>query len=377
MSLKFNVIGLVIALALPLGASAADYISSKNPSETVTKNDIDTLYIANNQINIDSDLKNDLYAAGQSIVINGNVADDAFVTSNNITMNGSVGDSLKVAGLTININGSVDSDLFFAGSTINISKNVTVKNDVMGVGGFITVDGNVGNNIRLAGTTVEINGQVDGDVYISADTVKIGDSAIIKGTLSYKSSKEAEIAAGAQVGDVKFNRVKSEGETSSKQFAGAVTSFNLLKLFASIILGLLLVYIFPRTSEKLVKDGYSELGRNLLIGLISAIVLPIALIILLASIFGYQAAAIVGSTYIALYLTAGAYAGILLGSLIVKLFNKQDYKADWKAVILGQIIIAIIMAIPIIGWVASLFMFLISLGTILKLGYISVKKAQR
>lgn len=377
MSLKFKVIGLLVALALPLGASAADYISSKNPSESVTKSGIDTLYIANNQINIDSDLKNDLYAAGQNVVVNGNIVDDAFIVSNNVTVNGSVGDSLKAAGSTVNINGNIGSDLFFAGSTINISKNVTVKNDLIGAGGFVTIDGDVGNNIRFAGQTVEINGVVDGSVYVTADTIKIGENAIIRGTLNYRSAKEAEIASGAQVQDIQFDKIKSESKSSAKQFAGAFTSFNLLKLFAAIILGLLLVYIFPKTSNKFVRDGFGELGRNLLIGLVASIVMPTVLIILLASIFGYQVAAIVGSVYLALYLGAGAYAGILLGALIVKLFDKKDYKADWKAVIVGQVAIGIIMIIPLVGWIASLFIFMVALGSILKLSYGSVKKAQR
>lgn len=377
MNFKIKILGLLVAIALPIGASAADYVSSKNPSETVTKSNIDSLYIVNNQINIDSNLQNELYAAGQNVTVNGQVADSAFIASNYVTTNGSVGDSLKVAGSTININGNVGSDLFFAGSTVNISKNVVITDDLSGVAGFVSIDGKVGKNVKIAGTTVEINGEIDGDAFVIADNVKIGNQAVIKGTLDYRSPKEAEIASGAQIQDIQFHKSVSKSNTASEKFKEAFTSFNLIKVFAAIILGLLLIYIFPKNSEKIVRDGFAELGRNVLVGLITAVIIPIALIILLASVFGYQVALLSGSVYLTIYLTASAYTGILLGSLIVKLFDKQDYKADWKAVIIGQILFAILVLVPFVGWIINLFLFLVVLGSILKLTYQSVKKAHR
>lgn len=381
MKKKFLALIALVAITFPAGALAADYIGSKGNLDLVRKGEnIKTLYIVNNQVNIEADVSNDLYAAGQNIVIDGNVADDSFVaSSNNITVNGSTGDSLKAAGQTININSNIGSDLFMAGTTLNFSKDSVVKDDLNAAGSFITIEGKVGNDFRFAGTTVEINGEIDGDAIINAETVKIGDRAVIKGTLNYKSPNEAQIASGAQIEDIRYNQTveRMNKQSVMTKLKDSFTSFSLLKLLAAIILGVILISVFPKTSDKIVKESYAEVGRNLLVGLISAIVVPIALLILLFSIFGYQISFLAGLTYLLIYMVSGAYASIAVGSFTLKLFEKKDYKADWRAVIIGNIVLALLALIPIVGWIVALIVFLIVLGSILKTGYASVKKAQR
>ncbi|PIT97486.1 hypothetical protein COT77_01195 [Candidatus Berkelbacteria bacterium CG10_big_fil_rev_8_21_14_0_10_41_12] len=369
--MKKIIIVIFVILAVPTFALAAEFRSNHQGTDTVKKGEVvKNLYIANQQVTIEANVQNDLYGAGQNIIINGDVSDDCFAAGTTVTVNGATGDSLKIAGSTLNLNGPVGSDLFAAGTTINFAKSANVVNDLLAAGTMITLDNKIGGNVKLAGSAIQINGTIGGDVYIAGvDKLTIGDNAVINGNLTYRSSQKAEISPNAKIlGDTNYKPIDTDKQKQIGQFTRSIkalfTTLGLIKVVSIIILGLILISMFPKQTDNVVKLGYKQFGMNILYGIIIGILAPLGIFVLFVSVFGYMIALTALLAYLLLCIIAGVYEAIIVGSGIIKIFEKKDYRCDWRTIIIGKIAVVLIVLIPIIGWIGNLIFFLAALGAL-------------
>lgn len=349
-------------------STGSEYILNKN--EVIGSN----LYSAGNNIIINGEIRGDLIGAGSNILVSGNVSKSLMVVGSNVTILGNVSDSVRAAGGNIVVSGSIGKDFMVAGGTINITKDAELNGDSRMAGGQIIIDGNINGPAKIYGGEITINGKISGDVEIKASkSLTIGSSAVIDANLKYKAPQEAKIISGAQVGNyLSFEKIEGYKKVAPNVRAiwAAFTMFWFIKLLALIAAGLLIYFLFEKFLQNLVNQAIDNFGKELGIGFISMLALPVLIIISLVSIIGFFVG-IIGITFLSgICILASIVSGILFGSLLFKwLSKKKESRMDWISVVTGIVVFSILSLIPFVGWILSLVIYLVSFGTILNMAY--------
>lgn len=304
---------------------------------------------------INNDVQGDLVLAGSTLEINGNVVHDFIGAGGELTVNGNVSGSIIAAGGTIKVNGNVGKDVAAFGGQILLSRDSVVNGDILLSGGEVTLDG-----------------IINGNGLISASTLRTGDNFKLKGNLKLEAQDYPSNLKNNVGGEL---NITTRNETES-QYAKASEGFNvfwsafwfILKLLASLALGLILIYLFPGfvdRLEEIVRDSPLKTG---LLGLLILILLPILAIILLITLFGWSLSVLMMLLLALGLLIAAVPVKLLAGEIIYSsVIKKKAGKMIYY--IIGAIIFAVIFEIPLLGELIHFIALLIGLGaTVVWLG---------
>ena len=339
---------------------------------TISKgNDIeDNLYVAGGNVSINSIVNGDLITAGGNILITENVTQDIAVAGGSITILGDTGDDVRAAGGNILIAGNVAGELVVAGGSVTVSSDVSIGEDLIVLGGQAAIDGNVAGDVQITAGVASINGRVQGDVKVLADEkITIGAGAVIEGDLTYsaKNAEALQLSDGAVVtGEITFNAVEGGSATEAQNVLFAMFgAFVLFKLAAFLITALILTWLFKNFSNTVVQGAAGNPLRMLGYGFIAAIVLPVAAILLLVTLFGIPLGIMALLSYALLLLVAGVYAGVVAGAWLGQMIRKAPTAfVTWKNVIGGTVLLAFVNLVPVVGWIVGLLVFLVTVGSI-------------
>lgn len=359
-----------ILLLLPASTLAAEFRSGSLPKDETVSDD---LYIAFGTVNVDGDVKGDLIVFGGQVTINGNVDNDLIAAGGNLTIKGNVGDDIRIAGGTVLMRGECFGDLLVAGGNVNITSDAKVHGDLLVTGGKINISGAVEGKTQVNGGEVLLNGKLSGDINTKVGSLKIGDKAYIQGRLTYEANSEAQVNSDAKVlGKVDFKQTPKTKDKYkfSAIFSALFTFWFFLKLLATIILALILVYIFPQKSKKIVELTKTKFWPNLGIGFLVLILTPLVAFVLYLTGVGLLIGLIITLGYIILLILAGVYAGVILGVWTIKCVKKEkEYVVGWPAVLLGVVLLKLICLIPLLGWLFGFVMILLALGSLVNFDY--------
>lgn len=330
---------IILFAALPYSAGAADkdflkYTSSGNA------------FGAGENLQINQDIPGDLVLAGSRLEISGNTGDDIIGAGGELIVNGNVSGNIIAAGGSIRVNGNVGGDVAAAGGKIYLSKDSVVEGDILLGGGEAMLDG-----------TVNGNGEV------STGTLRTGDDFKLKGNLSLQADNypsDLKNKVGGNVNVTQVNATEGQDEGTSEGFG--IFSF-ILGLFASLALGLILVYLFPDFVSGvagLVIDSPLKTG---LLGFLALIFLPILSIVLLITLFGWSLSVLIILLLIVALLIATVPVKLLAGEKIyTKILKKEAGKMVYYLV--GAVIFAVLYEIPFVGGLIRFIALLIGLGAI-------------
>lgn len=359
---------------LPAVVFAADF---KGNGETVTveKNENPTnLYVVGQTLDIEGDINKDLVAAGNTLNIMGDVESSVIAAGSAVNLSGEVGNNARLAGQTITISNNVDGDVNAAGSNIIVDKDSTINGDFLAVGGKMTVDGKIEGDIYFSGRELIINGSVGGDIKTSVRNLTIGDSAVVGGKVSYRSENQLTGSTANIKGGVEYTKhTPVSFDFNYKEFLyWSILMKSLLVLVALFVL----VYLMPRFSHNFANESYRNIWKNLGYGALTLFVTPIIMFLLFISLLGIPLAIGLGMFYLLLLILAGIYSPLVIGSLVYKVADKKadKYVADWKTVLIGIGVVFVLQLIPVVGWLALFFFFLVSLGEFTLTGWGLVKK---
>jgi len=361
MNKKLSIFIVSALLAIPIISLAADFKVGEDLfiSDRINEN----LYTAAGRANISGDITGDIVAAGGEITISGAVSQDVFIAGGRVSILGVVSEDARIAGGQIVIHENIGGDLAAAAGEVSVMSNVKIGGDVFVVAGRLIFNGATTGKLSAAAGEIIINGEVAGDVNIKAGKVIVGQDAVIGGDFIYQAQEEAQISEGAQiVGEIKFT------QRSAPKVPGFLAPLLLAvsfmgKIILFLVAGLLAVLLFKKFSKNLVERSIANFSRDFIRGLGVFIITPIVLVILLATIIGIPITFIGGLMWILAISISKVYAGIVAGGLLAK-WTKKKVIVNWKWATLGIIVIQLIVLIPLLGWLASLVIFLATLGSI-------------
>ncbi|MFA6304376.1 MAG: hypothetical protein WCV73_02380 [Patescibacteria group bacterium] len=355
-----------LILAMPIISLAAEFRAGDTPSigrdEAIT-NDV---YMGGGNVTSAGSISGDLITGGGNIVISGDVGADIIVAGNNISILSNIGDDVRAVGNTVIITGHVEGDLLAGGGQIVVS-GVGVGGDVVIGGGNIRLDAPVSGNLLIGGGTVYINSAIGGNVKIDAEKITFGKNAVISGNVTYKSIKEMVKEDGVTIkGSVDF-KLREKKTVSHQALLGIFSAFMLWKFLALLACSLVIGLSFKRYSKEIValavKKPWLELGR----GLIVMIVTPIISIMLLFTLVGIPFGILGLLAYVIMMMFAWMIAPIILGSVVYGYFAKKEFIVSWKTILLGTLIFVLLGLVPFIGCFAQALLMFITLGAIIAL----------
>lgn len=314
---------------------------------------------ADDNVKLEDTVNGDSAIAGNLVDIIGNIDGIGFIAGQTVNVNGNLEYGF-LAGQNVNINGNITKNVYSAGETITISKDATIGRDLFLAGNNIILNGNLQRNIRIYATnvTIEKDATIEGNITIEASNIKVEDGAVIKGTLKYNKDTKSDINSNSNIGKITTYEISDN--------KGFNTSELLVSLLNMIVVFLVITIIIPKTLDKtneLYEKKNNNYIKNIGIGFLILICVPLISLILLASNIGVYLGLIMALLYaIAIYLSF-IISGYLLGNLIlVKLMKLKTNR--YLSGIIGIIFLKILMFIPVLSTIICLIAITLGLATI-------------
>ncbi len=295
---------------------------------------------------------------GTIVVEEGETVDDLEAVAGNVIVDGTVtGDVNAVAG-NVQITGEVEGDVEAAAGNVEITG--TVGGDVSSAGGnVILAEGaTIGGDLEAGAGTVAIDGTIDGDATIGAETIELGANAAIAGDLRYSGTLEGNTdAVAGEITDEGWFDVGFEAPAQPiAEWAFAVYAFVL-----NLLLGAVLLALFPRFSGNVARRVAGSPVRSGLVGVGVLIGIPILLIAIAITIVGLPVT-VVGAFLFALLV----WIAVIYGRFAVAawLLSYVGVGNRWVALVVGLLGGALLGAIPYIGGLLNFLIFLLGLGAL-------------
>lgn len=315
--------------------------------------------VSDDKVTFEDTVNGDSAIAGNLVDIIGNIDGIGFIAGQTVNVNGNLEYGF-LAGQNVNINGQISKNIYAAGETITLSKDANIGKDLFLAGDSINLNGNIQRNINIYASTVTIKKgtTINGNITIEASNIKVEDGASIKGTLKYNEDAKNDISDNSSIGKITtYEIAKNEGFNTSEILSSIL---NMVVVFLSITI------IIPKTLDK-TNEIYEKKNNNYIknigIGFLILICVPLISLILLASNIGVYLGLILVALYaIAIYLSF-IIAGYILGNLIlVKLMKLNTNK--YLSGIIGIILLKILMVIPVLNTIICLIAITLGLATI-------------
>jgi len=344
-------------LTLPQ-ASAAIFTFDENYISNLNEKHTENSYIGGNNVNIIEQSNADLFTIGNTISITGNVKNDLFAAGSTISISNEIQDDLRAAGATITIGSKIKGETMLAGGQITLLPTAVLEKNSYIAGNQIILDGTINDNITVKGERVALNGTINGNINIETSNLIIGEKAIVKGTLSYKSPQQSTIPDTAKIKEIQYQEKVIEHRQPMQRMD------SIFKLLTSLATALLFFAIFRKNIGKIVTETFSDFGKKTLAGLGFSILTPIATIMILVTFIGIPISILLGITYFLFIMLSKIGATMIFGTWIFSLFKKtgNKYEVTWLTIITGSIAMFAISIIPIVGSLIYAIFFLAAFG---------------
>jgi cytoskeletal protein CcmA (bactofilin family) len=379
----------------------------------------DDLYVAAGDFTLDGTVKGDLFVAGNTLTINGTVEGDLVAAGQSVIINGTVEDDARIAGFALTVQGDVADDVLAVGFGLEGGDESAIGGDVVYGGYQAWLAGDVGGDFTASGGAMRIAGHIQGDANLDLGGTDPGEQippfytfvpnlptvpsipggltldpgARIGGDLKYTANAEAILPPEAVAGNVDFNEyvpTETEPESRPSPSVAVVTGRWFLRqfrrLFTLLLIGALMMWVVPDWTRKVANNVETQPLPSLGWGIVAVAAFGVLMFllltatILLAIVFGVVTLgglagriAVLGAIVTSAtgfsfnllwrYVTSIVIA-LLLGQLIFRALNSSAEQNRWWPMVLGVVILVVVTAVPVLGWLAKLGVVLLGLGAI-------------
>lgn len=287
------------------------------------------ILLAGGNVRVDADVAEDVVVAGGEITIRGQITKDVLAAGGDILVDAMIGEDLRVAGGEVVVRGTIGGDVLAAGGDVRLARDLKITGRLDAAAGTLDVDGDVAGDARVAGGRVNLGGTFGGDVDATGETIRVHAGAHIMGDFVYRSLNEAEIDPNARIdGDVTFIRSKATDEFLGGAFAG-VGAGSLLFLIGLIVLGGAVILLVPDAVRNVTNSVRSRPGRALAVGAAVFVGIPILAVLLAISIIGFPVTIFLVGLFLAGLFAAYLAVALVLGQLILRRFRGEGRGGFW------------------------------------------------
>lgn len=357
----FSGIFATLFVALILMQSAAAFEIKGGEKYVLLEDEVinDDLLVAGGEVTINGVVKGDVLAAGGNIVINGDVEGDIIAAGGSIEIAGNTKKSAYIASGNAEISGKVIRNLLLASGSLVITEDGSVGRDAMIASGNSEIYGDIAGNLLSSGSDVVIGGDVDGDVSITTDSgPRILSSARIGGDLNYTSANDIVIE----------NNVSVQGTVTKKmpdeRTAFEVFSDKLMEFLSLLLVGILVVRLFPETTRNVCNNMKKSLVISGAYGIAGLVIVPILAVILVITGVGMPIALIGLGAYITAIYVAKIFASVFIGKYMLG-SSGTETKSLGMMLFSGLILFEMAEFMPPVDTILNVFSLVFAFGAIL------------
>jgi hypothetical protein len=238
-----------------------------------------------------------------------------------------------------------------------VDRGQTTK-DVVVADGDVTVRGTIDGDLAVADGDVTIRGRVTGNVVTLAGKATLGRRAHVDGDILY-ADKKPQVAPGAQVGgDVK----KFKPDDIAGGALGLRIAVWLAVTISMLVLGLLLLVLFPRAADAVARAAKARTGRAALVGLLTFFLIPIIGFVALITVVGIPLGAGLLLALLPIYGLAYTASAFVVG----RLASKKG--SPILAFVIGLLILRVLAFVPFLGGLIWFLATILGLGALLVAG---------
>jgi cytoskeletal protein CcmA (bactofilin family) len=332
-----------------------------NSNEVVEKD----YFAASDYIAIHGTINGDAYLAGGSILIDGTVNGDIIAAGGQIIIEAKTVNNIRAFGGTIIINSkNILGNATLGGGQIDISDSAVINGSLVAAGGNLRIGGPIGKGAHIAGGQISILNDVNGDVFAGGEKIRLSQNAKVNGNFTYWSKNKITVADSAQIAGTIVQKTPPDVERVRTGSMVAVSSVRIVKtiidVVATIVFGLLFIYLLPNYTSRVLKTVSSKLWKNLGIGFLATVITPILFVILLITIVGIPFSLLLLFSYVILAYFAKIFVSMVIGEKVFKYLGAKKTNSAW-ILIVGLFVYYLISLIPALG---PIFVFLVMLSGI-------------
>lgn len=316
----------------------------------------------------------DVYVAGGEVLVSGIINGDLLGAAGVVTVTGNVAEDIRVITGQLVVTGPVGGNITAAAGMVTLAESANVADSVVAGAGMITVLSPVGREIAAAAGQITVGNSVGNGIRAATGQLTLTPSANVAGNIEVISDFDVQVQPGAQVGGEISRNQPTRAGVDEERVAGIISraalTFLVIDFVSSLVLGLLLLWLFPATVQAIVESLYQRPLSVLGAGVLAFILIPLIAFVLLLVVIGIPLALILWVLYlIALYLSK-IFVFLAIGQLILK-----NVARGW-ALALGLVIYEILAIVPFIGPFIVFLTILFGLGMIV-FGLKNIYQAQK
>ena len=415
-----SIFSLLALLTLTFAAPAKAFDGRSGDTVVIKADEIieDDVYVSATDFVLEGTIKGDLVVFGETITINGTVEGDLIAAGQSVIINGTVTDDARIAGALLQISktATIGGDVIAGGASLEAEVGSAIEGELVVGASQALLEGKITGDVLAGIGALELNGEFGGDVNaqvgdseqggpspsmympqsdIHFPTVKpgfnISEGAKIKGNLDYTQSKDIKIPANAVDGKTTRTEpvVNADFEYQQPTPAQVATNwvFDLFRTIVTLVVfGLLLGWLAPIVMKALMEKVQTQPAATLGWGLVAyaafffAILVIFVVMIAGGILFGVLTLGGVSGTiiWVGLLTIFGMVIGFILitafltkiivawlgGKLILARFNPALAEHKVWPLVIGVALIALLIALPYVGWVFGILVMFIGLGAI-------------
>ncbi|MAG29152.1 hypothetical protein CL632_03355 [bacterium] len=279
-------------------------------------------------------------------------------------------------------------DVMAFGGIVDINNPVT--QDVLAAGGTVLIQDSVGGDVRALANKIIIDAPVEGNVAVVGNNIEITPKANISGLLWVRGDNVVMNGNIAGDANIKAKSFEQNGIISGELIHEEISSsqaptnafawfFSLTSFFGMLVVGLVLVSIWPKTVRRAITQSIKNPTHDILWGLGILVATPIAIIVLMFTIIGIPLAFILGAGLLVSLYLAKIMVGIILGTYIFGAIRGREIASKYSllaTMVLGVIVLWLVTGIPGIGWILKLLAMIWGLGLLVNLKLNTIKKVE-
>lgn len=350
----------VLALLTPVLLASTLSCGRSEPKNEVMRHGDDVL-ASGGAPSVPDSAPGDAIVAGGDVRFSGATGGDYLGVGGKQVISGRIHGSLRAAGGEVHVMAAVDRNATVAGGKVVLDSTAAIGRNAYLFGGEVQVNGAVREGLLASGGQVTLNGLVGRDVQINGGALRIGPRAQIAGNLRYRvPAKNVHIDPAARIsGTVTALHVSK---------AWGPGPWHLLWILGFLVVGAVVVALFPRFTEEAAEILPQRPGRSALVGLGWIILVPIAICIAVITIIGIPLALVGTAVYFVLLYLGRTTIAVWLGGRVLggrALAGRQGVLVNF---FVGGLILLVVGVIPVIGSWLMLIATVLGLGTVLLRG---------
>lgn len=338
----------------------------------------------------DQTVNDNVYASGDTVDIKGVINGDLFVAGQTVNISGTISGDIYAAGASVSFTGNAYSNVVIAANTISLSGNI--KGNASTIGNVVDSSAHVEKDLTVISNNINLTGSVSDDVRVIGNSASI--SSVISGELvSLVRSSNVEkdkVSGNIYDNDTIKGIAQSQGvnfETSKevsvpKQWSRSLDILGGLVSFIGLgLAGYFLISISPVKTGKIINKITGSTGdffKSFGLGLLIVLLVPIPLVLLFVSLFGFYIGLLVLGLLIFLMIFGRIWVEVSFGQEVLGLFKVKAYR-PFKSLLIGRFISVMLRLVPVLGGLYSFVLVMTSIGafTRMKLDYMYSSKGKK